>query len=73
MERLLLLWDELDDLTGVFRHVAASAAGELASLSAPVAAVASALGAGLLGAGLLGASWPAHAVVTYAVSGPWLQ
>ena len=48
MERLLLLWDEFDDLVGALRHVASSAADEVASVAAPIAAAASALGAGLL-------------------------
>lgn len=57
VESLLLLWDELDDLAGVCRHVAVSAADEVAALAAPISAIASALGAGLLSA-----HWHAHAV-----------
>ena len=48
MERLLLLWDELDDITWACRHLAASAAGEVAGLGSPVAVAAGALGGGLL-------------------------
>ena len=48
MERLLLLWDELDDLTGACRHLAISTADEVASLGVPFGAFVSALGAGLL-------------------------
>ena len=48
VERLLLLWDELDDLAGACRHVALFTADEVASLAAPLGAFASALGAGLL-------------------------
>ena len=48
MEFLLLLWDELDDLSGACRHLVTSAADEVASLGIPLAAAASALGAGLL-------------------------
>jgi len=62
VERLLLLWDELDDLAGACRYVAASAADEVASLAVPLAAFASALGAGLLS--LYG---PAHTVLIGAV------
>jgi hypothetical protein len=48
MEFLLLLWDELDDLAGACRHVATSTATEVAALSAPLVAAASALGVWLL-------------------------
>jgi hypothetical protein len=48
VERLLLLWDELDDLAGACRHVALSAADEFAGLAAPIAAAASVLSAGLI-------------------------
>jgi hypothetical protein len=48
VERLLHLWDELDDLAGALRHVASSAADEVASVAAPIAAAASALAAGLV-------------------------
>jgi len=40
MERLLLLWDELDDLTGACTHVIAATAEELASAAVPLAAAA---------------------------------
>jgi hypothetical protein len=43
MERLLLLWDELDDFAGTFRHLAASAVEEVGAVSAPVTAAVSAL------------------------------
>ena len=57
MERLLLLWDELDDLTWACRHLAASAAGEVAALGSPVAVATGALGGGLLaGAAVLHAA-----------------
>ena len=65
MERLLHLWDELDDLAGACRHVAVSTADEVASLAAPIAAWASALTAGLI---VL--HW--HAVLTLHQSMPWL-
>ncbi len=53
MERLLLLWDELDDLASACRHLTNSAADEVAGLGLPLAsavvsAAASALGACLL-------------------------
>ena len=48
MEFLLHLWDELDDLVGVGRHVTMSAAAEVAALSAPLATWASAIGVWLL-------------------------
>jgi hypothetical protein len=48
MERLLLLWDELDDLAWACRHLAASAAGEVAGLGSPVAVAAATLGGALL-------------------------
>jgi hypothetical protein len=48
MEFMLLLWDELDDLTGACRHLVTSAADEVVSVVIPLAAAASALGAGLL-------------------------
>ncbi len=44
MEVFLHLWDELDDLTGACRHLAASAAAELLEGAAPVVAAASAAG-----------------------------
>jgi hypothetical protein len=36
MERLLLLWDELDDLACACRHLAASAVEEVGAVSAPL-------------------------------------
>ena len=51
MERLLLLWDEVDDWVGACRHVAVFTAAEVASLAVPLGAFASALGAGLLAFG----------------------
>jgi hypothetical protein len=63
VERLLLLWDELDDLAGVCRHVATSTAEEVASLAAPLTAFASTLGAGLLTLG-----WHAHSVMLGGIS-----
>jgi len=43
MEVFLHLWDELDDLTGACRHVAAAAASELLEGAAPLLAGASVL------------------------------
>jgi len=43
MERLLYLWDELDDLTGAGRHLVVSAGRSLGALSMPIASAASAL------------------------------
>ena len=43
MEVLLLLWDEFDDLVGACRHVATSAAAEVATVSAPLITGASAV------------------------------
>ena len=43
MEVLLLLWDEFDDLVGACRHVATSAAEEVAIASAPLITGASAV------------------------------
>jgi hypothetical protein len=49
MEFLLLWWDNLDDLTHACRHLATSAASELAEVArAPFAAGLSALSAWLL-------------------------
>ena len=48
MEVFLHLWDELDDLTSVCRHVAASAASELTEGALPLLAGASALGVWLI-------------------------
>lgn len=42
MEVFLHLWDELDDLIGAARHVAAAAALELAGLSRPLVGAAGA-------------------------------
>jgi hypothetical protein len=42
MEVLLLLWDELDDLTHACRHVATSAAVEALAGAAPIMTAASA-------------------------------
>lgn len=39
MEIFLNLWDELDDLVGACRHIATSAAIEVASLAQPFAAL----------------------------------
>jgi hypothetical protein len=44
MEVFLHLWDELDDLASACRHVATSAASELADGAAPLLAAASAVG-----------------------------
>ena len=48
MEVFLHLWDELDDLTGVCRHVATTMAAELLEGAAPLVAGASALGVWVL-------------------------
>jgi hypothetical protein len=48
MEFLLLWWDELDDLTHACRHLATSAATEVAQLTAPLLAGASAICAWIL-------------------------
>ena len=50
MERLLLLWDDLDDFVGACRHVATSAAEEVATSVSPslMAAVSAIVGAWLL-------------------------
>jgi hypothetical protein len=37
MECMLLLWDELDDITHAARHVAGSAMTELAQVAEPLA------------------------------------
>ncbi len=68
MERLLLLWDELDDLVSACRHVAVSAADEIVSLAVPIAAAATALGAGLLGL-----QWHVHAALVSGVAAPWIS
>lgn len=68
VERLLLLWDELDDLAGACRHVAVSTADEVASLAAPLAAFASALGAGLLTV-----SWHLHSPLLGAMTSTHLM
>jgi hypothetical protein len=48
MEVFLHLWDELDDLSGLCRHLATSTASELLEGAAPLVAGASALGVWLL-------------------------
>jgi len=47
MEFLLLWWDELDDVAGACRHLAASAVDEVAGLATPLTAAAMASGAWL--------------------------
>jgi hypothetical protein len=42
MERLLLLWDELDDLSAALGHVLGATLGEVATVALPVAAAAAA-------------------------------
>jgi hypothetical protein len=39
MECMLLLWDELDDITHAARHVAGSAMTELAEVATPLASL----------------------------------
>lgn len=68
VERLLLLWDELDDLAGTCRHVAVFTADEVASLAVPLAAVASALGAGLFTLG-----WYVHTSLLGGISSTYLS
>ena len=63
VERLLLLWDELDDLAGACRHVAVSTADEVASLAVPLTAFASTLGAGLITFG-----WHVHSALIGGIS-----
>jgi hypothetical protein len=48
MEVFLHLWDELDDLSGLCRHLATSTASELLEGAAPLVAGAAALGVWLL-------------------------
>ena len=48
MEVFLHLWDELDDLASVCRHMATTTAGELLEGAAPLVAGASALGVWVL-------------------------
>ena len=48
MEVFLHLWDELDDLSGACRHLAACTAAELFEGAAPVVAAASAAGVWVL-------------------------
>jgi hypothetical protein len=43
MERLLFLWDELDDWAGAGRHLAISTAAEVALLAGPLLSASSAL------------------------------
>jgi hypothetical protein len=50
-EFFLHLWDELDDLIGIFRHLATETAAEVLAASAPVIAATS--GALLAGAATL--------------------
>ena len=50
-EFFLHLWDELDDLAGVCRHVASTMAAEVVATSAPV--IAAAAGSVLAGAATL--------------------
>jgi hypothetical protein len=50
-EFFLHLWDELDDLAGVCRHVASTMAAEVVAVSAPV--IAAAAGSVLAGAATL--------------------
>ena len=45
MERLLLLWDELDDFAHACRHLATSAVEEVGAVSAPVTAAVSTISA----------------------------
>lgn len=49
MERFLLLWDDLDDLSAAARHLAGAALEEAVSTTAPIATVATALIAFVLG------------------------
>jgi hypothetical protein len=49
MEIFLHLWDELDDLAGVCRHIATSAAAETANLARPLISVATSAAAALQG------------------------
>ena len=48
MEFLLLWWDDLDDTAHACRHLATCAFSEVTSLSAPLTAAVSAVGAWLL-------------------------
>jgi len=48
MEFMLLLWDELDDITAAARHVAGATMLELAQVTTPLATAGSALTALLL-------------------------
>jgi hypothetical protein len=43
MERLLYLWDELDDLSGAGRHVVVTAASSLGPFSRPIVSALAAL------------------------------
>jgi hypothetical protein len=67
VERLLRLWDELDDLAGACRHVAVSAADEFASIATPIAALVSALAAGLLAV-----EWQTHFSILSQYSVRWI-
>lgn len=48
MERFLLLWDDLDDMSAACRHMTVCAMDEVAELSGAVAAAASAFALWLL-------------------------
>jgi len=67
VERLLLLWDELDDIAAACRHLALVTAEEVVSHAAPLAAAASALGAGLLGL-----AWHLHAAGSSGIPPSWI-
>jgi len=49
MERLLLLWDDLDDVTAAFRHIARSAIDEAIAAVPSIATLAAALVAFFVG------------------------
>jgi hypothetical protein len=67
VERLLLLWDELDDIVAACRHVAVVTADEVVSLPAPIAAAATSLAAALLGL-----ASHLHAALSSGASIPWI-
>jgi len=48
MEFMLLLWDELDDMTAACRHIALSAMDEVAEISGAVGAAVAAFAVSLL-------------------------
>ena len=58
MERLLLLWDEFDDIASACRHLALITAAEVVSHAGLIGAAAT-----FLGAGLLGWTWHLHAAL----------